>query len=342
MLASGNIPHALLFAGPYGAGKAETAFELARLLLCERGHGSGCGVCGSCVRAARLEHPDLHVLFPFRAKPETNDGEWFEELDAYRRLLAGEPYPAVVSERGRQIVIYLVNEVRERLLESSLEGGRKVCVILGAEHLNAKTANSLLKILEEPPEGVQFILTAERVSSVLPTIVSRASVIRFRRLREEEIAGFLAGIPGITPERRDVCARLAGGSIRSAKAFALDRKDDLRERAFDLYERAAAGNPDDAVSSAAGFLWSKETVNTEELVGGFALYTKSVLEWKCGIPPRAGGRPEMVRKLAESADFPALDRLSARLQEGLEMLGRNVGIALIMTKLLCEIHDTYR
>ncbi|MHB9030369.1 MAG: DNA polymerase III subunit [Candidatus Latescibacterota bacterium] len=344
MVESERMPHTLLFTGPYGTGKGETAFELARMLLCENGPASGCSSCRACVRASRMEHPDLHVLFPFRSKPESKDKEndWLEELFAHRKLLAEESYPTVVYEKGRQIIRFLVDEVRERLLESSLEGGRKVCVILGADRLNPTTGNALLKILEEPPEGVHFIMTTERVSSVLPTIVSRASVVRFRRLKASEIAERLERHADISPERRLVCAQLAEGSVKTAKAFAYERKDDQREQSFTLYERSARGGLETAVSNAAPLMWSKELLDAEELITGFALYTRTVLEWKCGIAPRERSRSETVRALAQSTDLASLRKLSIRLEEGLEMLGRNVNIAFIMTKLLYEIHDTYR
>ncbi len=341
MVESGNIPHTLLLTGPYGAGKGETALELARMLLCENGFASGCDACGACRRARLLEHPDLHVLFPFRRKPETNDGEWYEELQRHKQLLAGTAYSPVVYEKGRSIVKDIVNEAQERLLEGSLEGGRKVCVILGADRLNPTTGNRLLKILEEPPDGVHFILTAERVSSVLPTIVSRASVVRFRRLRVSEISCYLERFSDLTPQRRESCARLGEGSIKTAMAFAFERKEDVREKSFALYERAAEGGADAVVSGAAPFLWTRDLLEAEEVITGFALYTRSVLERKYGIDP-GGGRSRKLESLARAADLSSLNRLSRRIEEGIEMLGRNVNIALIMTQLLYEIHDTYR
>ncbi len=341
MLESGRTPHALLFAGPWGVGKGETALELARMLLCQNGPASGCSQCAPCIRAARLEHPDLHILFPFRAKPESNDGEWFEELARQKQILA-EPYAPVVYEKGRQIVTYQVVEARERLLESSLEGGRKVCVILSADRLNPKTANALLKTLEEPPEGVHFILTAERVSSVLPTIVSRASVLRFRRLRVTEIADWLGRHPELTPEKRLACARLGEGSIKAAKAFAFERREDIRAVSRDLYEKTALGGADAVVAHAASFLGSKDVLDAEELITGFTLLTRSVAEWKCGLGPEDEGRIESIRRLADSTDIDSLTKLAASLEKGLEMLNRNVNISMIMTKLLYEIHDTYR
>ncbi len=344
MMETGRTPHSLLFAGPYGTGKGEAAFELARMLLCEHGPASGCRECNACFRVSRLEHPDLHILFPFRAKPDSKEkeNEWLEELITHRRLLAEEPYPAFVYEKNRQIVVDLVSEVRERLLEGSLEGGRKVCVILEADRLNEKTGNMLLKILEEPPEDVHFILATEKISFVLPTIVSRCAVIRFRRLRDSEITEYLETRTDIPPERLLSCARLGEGSIKTAKAFAFERKEDLREQSYALYERAARGGLEDATSDATAFLRSRDILAAEELIAGFAQQTRTVLECKCGIAPRGLVCSDMIRDLAGSTCLSAIRRLSSRLEEGLEMLRRNVNIAFIMTKLLYEIHDAYR
>jgi DNA polymerase-3 subunit delta' len=354
MVESGRVPHALLFAGPHGVGKGEAARELARMLLCVNGPASGCTACGSCRRAAKLIHPDLHVLFPFRARPSNKELEarWLEEFQKHRLFIADNLYPTVVYEKDSKIVVGLVDEIRVRLLETSFEGGRRVCMILSADRLNQPTGNKLLKVLEEPPPDVHFILTAERVSSVLPTIVSRATVLRFRRLTVSEIAGYLERYPELTPEERMSSAIQGDGGIKAAKTFALEGAADLREQAFAIYGQVAFGSPDSVISHAAPLLWSKEAPDTEELIRGFARCTKAVVEWKAGVERdgdtradrerMAGLHSDAVRRLAGRADLAALARLSKRLEDGLEMLGRNVNISLVMTTLLYTIHDTYR
>jgi len=343
MLESERFPHAILLAGPYGVGKSEMALELARLLLCENGPLEGCTSCRTCHRVMRLEHPDLHMLFPFRSRPKSGESEvqWLEELQSHRESLK-EDYPPFVYEKARVLVVELVNEVYERLLESSFEGGRRVCIIHLAERLNPKTGNMLLKILEEPPEGVYFIMTTERISSVLPTIVSRASVLRFRRLTREEIEDYLKKYPDLSPEQRAACALFGEGSLKTAKAFAFHNRADARTRSFDMYRAVALGGPEAVIAFAAPFQWSKEILDAEELINGFTLYTRSILEVKSGIRKDDNVHPSSLQKLADAAEIGSLHRLSAGLERGLEMLGRNVNISMVMTKLLYEIHDTYR
>jgi len=344
MIASGNIPHTLLFVGPYGVGKGETAFDMARMLLCENGPESECTTCSACYRASKLEHPDLHILFPFKNQPEKaeNRARWFEEFFEHIKLLSEETYPTVVYEKARWIVKVLVNEVRERLLESSFEGGRKICVILSADKLNKTTGNSLLKILEEPPDDVHFILTTERLSSVIPTITSRSSVVRFRRLREDEIITYLEANWELEPGKIVSYAKASGGSIKTAKALAFDNRAEVLSRSFDLYRSVALGEQEEVVSNAFTFLRSKDLIEVEELINGFAVCTKSVLENKLGIDNSRNEYSDMTSTLSSRADISSLNELSARFEEGLEMLGRNVNIGTVMTSIFYGIYDAYR
>jgi len=344
MTESGRIPHTLLFTGPYGVGKSETALELARMLLCEHGVGSGCDACGSCIRASRIEHPDLHLLFPYRDKPKKAEGynSWVDGLLKHRKLLAEERYAPVTYEKGRQIVIELVREAHEKLLESSFEGGRRVCVVILAERLNDKTANSLLKILEEPPDGVHFVLTAERLSSVLPTIVSRSSIVRFRRMRIAEIERFLEHNGVEDPGERRAFARASEGSLKSAKAFAFSDITDVYSRAFDIYAHIAMGGYGDVVDSVYPDLQSRDILETEELITGFVHCTRSVLETKMGMKTETDEHSETIRALSGHTDVSSLHRLSAVLERSLDMLGRNVNISMVLATLYYEIHDTFR
>lgn len=343
MIESVRIPHTLLFVGPYGVGKGETAFELSRILLCENGVDSGCNTCGSCVRASQLEHPDLHVLFPFRDKPASAEkyASWLEELQAHRKLLAEEPYAPVHYEKGRQIVKILVSEVLERLFESSFEGGRRVCVILAADKLNPTTANSLLKILEEPPDGVHFILTTERLSSVLPTIISRSSIVRFRRLRNMEIELFLEKIGVSETSQRHSFALAGEGSVKTAKALAFGDRLDKQTRASEIFTSVATGGYDEVISAGFPFLWSRDSLEAEELIYGFSRCTRSVLEIMFGIKSETHEYTDTFKKLSRSTDIQSLRRLLTGLEKGLDMLGRNVNISMVLTTINYEIHDAF-
>ncbi|MFC1511753.1 ATP-binding protein [Candidatus Latescibacterota bacterium] len=343
MLASSAIPHALLFAGPYGAGKGEMALALAARLLCEGGLTAECDSCGGCRRARKLEHPDLHLLFPFRAQPQSAEAreKWIDDLIAHRQRLRDEPYAPVVYEQAREIVRGLTNEVRERLLQSSFEGGRRVCIILLAERMNASTANSILKILEEPPADVHFILTAQSLSSVLPTITSRCTVVPFRRLRPDEIAEYLSASGKLERAQVVSYSQAAGGSLKTAKALAFERKADILAASHELFERVARGSEDAVINAALEFLPSRDTAGAEELLNGFIQCAAAILDEKYSISGMYTLSDSPVAALSAHARLDALEKLARQFEAGLEMLGRNVGIPTVMTSTLYGIHETF-
>lgn len=143
-VAEGRLSHAYLFVGAPGSGKHEAAEALAKCVVCPA-HGDGS--CDECRRVSHRTHPDVHWYAPGGASG------------------------------------YLAAQVRELIDDSSLAPMRapsKVYILERAELLRGTAANALLKTLEEPPEGVMFILCARTTASMLPTIVSRCQEVPFR------------------------------------------------------------------------------------------------------------------------------------------------------------------
>lgn len=150
-----NQPNARLFVGKEFTGKTALAEHFAQALLCEspQAEHQPCGTCPSCHLFAQGSHPDFYRLTP--EQPEEGSGS--------RKLL--------------QIKIDAVRAILEPLTQSSVRGGRRVVLITPAESLNIQAANALLKILEEPPAAVVFLLVAHNRDRVLPTIKSRCRQI---------------------------------------------------------------------------------------------------------------------------------------------------------------------
>ena len=221
----GTVPHALLFCGPEGVGKLQTAIAFARYLLCrDKGTGTdSCGTCPSCVKMDKLVHPDLHFVFPVINKSKTagrstiSDDEiatWRETvLD--RQYFGFEDWLSAIDADNKQASIFVTESesIMSKLSLKSVEGGYKIMIIWHAEKMNQQCANSLLKLLEEPPAGTIFILTTDTPEQMLETIISRTQRIDFRRIPEREITDRLQG-PGyqLDIETAQKIAHLSGGS----------------------------------------------------------------------------------------------------------------------------------
>jgi len=143
----------LLFKGMQGIGKLELAMNYSRSLLCERTRDDGlaCGVCPSCHWFEQGSHPDFRFL-----QPEADS----DAVETSKKL-------------SKQITVDQIRGLSDFLGMSAHQGGRRVVVIHPVEAMNVNAANALLKSLEEPPAGFNFILVTHKPQQLLPTLLSR-------------------------------------------------------------------------------------------------------------------------------------------------------------------------
>lgn len=163
-----RLPHALLLIGPTGVGKLAFAEQLAALLLCESAskHLTACGECQACHWFAGDNHPDFRRVMP------DGDDESEAEVEDKAKEKAKKRSPGMIR-------IDQIRELEAFVFVGSHRAGNRVVLIGDAETMNSAAANSLLKILEEPPPSVYFILVTSKSKSLLPTIRSRCSVVPF-------------------------------------------------------------------------------------------------------------------------------------------------------------------
>ena len=179
MVASGRVPHALLFHEDDGGGALPVVIHFLDTLY---GHNP---------RVRKLIHPDIHFVFPV-AGPDKPVSEQF--LSAWRTLVMEQPFfyerdlYSAIGIEGKQDIIS-VNEARsllDKLSLSAVEGGYRTVVLYLPEKLNASAANALLKMVEEPPQQTLFCLITHAPERVLPTIFSRCLFLRVPPLPRED------------------------------------------------------------------------------------------------------------------------------------------------------------
>ena len=178
---SNRLPHAYIFCGPPGVGKALTARALARFLLCDAplvdqptGHADACGRCRQCQLSDHQSHPDLTV---------------------YRKPATAALFPIdMVTRRPSSADTPTINE---SVQYTPMQAARRVTIIDDAELMTESAANAFLKTFEEAPEGSYLILLVTSLDRLLPTIRSRGRLVRFRALPAEFVAQLLLeqGVP---------------------------------------------------------------------------------------------------------------------------------------------------
>lgn len=176
------LPNAILIHGQSGIGKFPFSVELAKALLCEDKSSTDkpCNHCEACHWFSSGNHPDFIALVPETHRKLLPHGEFEVDTDAPKKAkqnLVDSDGDAGDKKEKKNISIEETRSAIEGLSIGSHRGGHRVILIYPLETLRSDAANTLLKSLEEPPENTIFILLADRLDRVLPTIRSRCRLI---------------------------------------------------------------------------------------------------------------------------------------------------------------------
>ncbi len=198
---AGRLHHGWLITGPRGLGKATLAWKIARFLLATPEDEGG---MFAAPPPQSLDIPDDHPVA--------------------RRLVALSEPRVYLLRRGltetekavtQEISVREVRKMKEYFGLSAADGGRRVAIVDAADELNVSAANALLKLLEEPPAGVTFLMISHQPSRLLPTIRSRCRELRLGALPTAQMAEALA-LAGVQSEAPEALAELSGGSVGEA------------------------------------------------------------------------------------------------------------------------------
>ena len=198
-----KLHHALLLKGQAGIGKLDFAIFLAKSLFCQNPNHQhqACGQCPSCGWFDQDNHPDFRLISPEQEGGKDDEG-------------------VKPSKKKTQILIEQIRGLSDFLsLSSHKNDGSRIVLIHPAEGLNLASSNALLKVLEEPPPGVMFILVAHQPQKLLPTIMSRCQKIDMPLPSQQEAIGWMTN-QGILDA--EAVLNYAGGSPLQAMNEAED------------------------------------------------------------------------------------------------------------------------
>ena len=318
-----RFPRSLILAGPKGAGKYTLALMLAKAVNCLQptqsdGLPDFCGVCRNCTRIAGSANLDDLVAEAVAARDDLRETD---KKDT-RILIQTHPDVLIVPPDPPQLLIKL-GQVRQVIhvayYRPPVESNRSFSIFTSSAFMK-EAANSLLKVLEEPPDHTSLILLTENPQELLPTIRSRAVVHRLGAIPAADLESLLAQRrPELNTKDRALAARLSEGAVGRALTIDLAVYLASRQDALILLRTALrdSGAPTDRSSSVgsepdysqlfhatetyrAGADGQQKTINLLRALG-------SLIEDLLLI---VAGTPSLIRNLDLAAE---LDRLAQGL-----------------------------
>ncbi len=304
MLAHDHFPHAVILSGPQGAGKFTLSQMVAKAMNClERPVSDGlpdfCGHCANCVRIGEADALEDRFAEAVEARENLRDTDKRETrifVQTFPDVLIIPPDPPQMLVKVDQ-VRHVIHEIYYR----PAEGGERVCIFSDADFMK-EAANSLLKILEEPPDFATIFLLTDNPTALLPTIRSRCMHLRLAPVPTAEVEQYLEKVhPEWKAKERTLVARVCGGGLGRAKSFDLAGYLAARQDALALLG-PAMGNEDHSAlfkvtdtyrSGAEGKAKTEQTIRTLYSLLEDMLFLRS-------------GTPELVRNQDIQAELARL------------------------------------
>ena len=287
-----RIPHAMIFAGPAGIGKTLMAIAVASALVGRR-------------------------VFPDRASRE---GE----------AVAGDKDDAFyLAPMGAMLKVDQFRQLQGELALQGETGRRRVCIIDHVETMNTEFANRMLKILEEPPSGVCFILITDQPDLLLPTIISRCARFTFDPVGDDEMRQGLRRLRG-DGGNWDEAILWGGGIVRTVLSYLDGQGTDKAHFALDfLTTTAKHACPYAKWLALSAALTDRETT---EILGWISLFLRDMAVLRSGAGRdyiRLKGYIHEMTELLPYWTDDAVFGLSRVLDEGLEAVSRHVNVRLV-------------
>ncbi len=329
MLASGRVPHAMLFAGPRGLGKFTLARMFAQAANCERLRGDFCGECGPCQAIARMQNIPALIEQGLTERGEGADAATVERvplvLETHPDVWAIVPDPVRLKNPVARPILH-VGQLRavQRAAYFMPLTNRRVFIIDGAETMRWDHANIFLKILEEPPETATLILLAPNPYFLLPTIRSRCLQFFFSPLSQEQVEQVLRRRDDLPAAERKLAAQFAEGSPGTALAMDVAETAGLRKTALQVLTAIIDGRSSADLFNETARLVKGQKSPFETVLEVFYSLLNDLLELSAGFASQGVRNPALGKelvKLSRQVDsawivsaVDALDELGGRLR----------------------------
>ena len=287
---SRRVPHAFLFCGKDGVGKFNTAIQFAKLL--NTGEEQSDFNTALNAKISSLNEPYIKLIMPLpRGKGEGGDDSAFDKLSKEIienvtqeiKKKAANPYHKISIEDANTIKISSIREVKKFVSVQLDDVKFRVVIILDAHLMNDQAQNALLKNLEEPPEGIIFILITSNKEKLLHTIQSRCWTINFEPLSEASVTSIMKKYFLADDAVASKVAHFADGSVTDALSLTVSEFDSILEKTISILRFSLAKRYNSAYKELYNFLKDNSNDSITMLVRMIKTWTRDVAKNKSNI-----------------------------------------------------------
>ena len=342
----GRLAHAYLFHGQAGLGKDAMAIMMAKWLNCIKKQDWGCGECLSCHQIDRIIHNSFHFVIPVPNKPKSMKEDRYREIlrenglsrikDSYREVGFGPDINTLPI-----IGIDQIRALKKEVILKLPGDGNRVILISHADKMTISAANSLLKLLEEPPKGTLLFLTTAYPDRLLPTILSRCHVIRFDPIAEKDLACFLKRKNQVTEQKANLYAQIAGGSLGKALTIAEGAYDEKLNAAVNFFEGALADDPIEKILAVEELQNGREKTELIEILQILQVWMRDIYMAQLGFMERILHKEQegRIQKLLQKKPFFHAEEAVKYVVQSIDFIEKNVYLSLIIYALIENIQS---
>jgi DNA polymerase-3 subunit delta' len=331
MLAREHFPHAMILAGPTGSGKYTLALMLAQAMNCVEkpitdGLPDFCGHCSNCTRIAQAADLDTRFAEAVEARENLREADKRET----RIFVQTHPDVLIIPPDPPQMTIKVdqVRRVIETIYYRPGEARERVYIFTDSSFMK-EAANSLLKVLEEPPEFATIFLLTENAGELLPTIRSRSMTFTLGALATEDIERYLAQHrPEWNAKQRALVAKLSEGAVGRARNFDLAAYTVARQNALTILTSALRASDHSELFRVTETYrpGADGRFKTEALLRTLYALLQDLLALNAQVPQlvRNTDIQGELQKLSQGADFEWIAYAADRLAEVERGMRRNL------------------